>query len=276
MEDRLEAARACVAELTATPGWVRDRPPAVDWLDRGRWCRGSETDQVEAHTLPCDRSPTDVVLLRVERDRETRSIPQRAALTLALTTQESGWTVHFYGTSSLLEPGSPLGTASYSLATVSVARATGDGASEAWSATRLGFEVGDSAVVAPGEYLPPEELRARFGSPAALRDASLAQIDTLEEQVSGLLDRHQLSLCSEPDASSRYQCGPMGDGEGHAMYDTCVHRSLTDEETAAARARLQSEMAAHRELITREFRSIHRAVTGALVSASCWLLVDAE
>ena len=127
-------------------------------------------------------------------------------------------------------------------------------------------------ILAPDEYLPPARLRALFDSPEGLRDALVEQQDALRAQVGGLLDRGQLSLCPEPDAPDRYVCGPLGDGEGHAMYDTCVRRRLTDQETADARARLDAEVEARKALVHREHRAIHAAVVQALQADACWLL----
>ena len=265
VEQRLDAARACVDSFIAEGDWVRDTPPAVDWLSRERWCRSPEP--VSAG-LPCDGAASELLVLRVEHDPKDRTTVQRVALTLALAPPETDWDVHYYGTASRTEPGSPLGEASYSLGTVSVVGDDGVGT----SLTRSTFELGDRAVVSPGEYLQPDDLRARFRSPAALRQAVGEQLDTLEQSVTGLLDRGQLGVCPEPDAADRYRCGEMADGEGHAMYDTCVHRSLTGAETAEARARLAAEVAARRELMEREGESIQAAVSRALANDACWLL----
>lgn len=267
----LDTARSCVAGLAASGVWTRDTPPAVDWLDRERWCR-TTPGEVEGHALPCDPPVSDLLTLRVERDPERHEDVRRLALNLSLAGADGGWTVAFYGTVNRLEPGSPLGEHVYGLATVTVTRTRPDGQSESLSLTRASFEVGDRAILAPGEYLAPEDLRARFSSPETLRDALLDQQDVLHEQVTGLLDRGQMSLCPEPDAADRFQCGPMGDGEGHAMYDTCVRRGLTAQETADARARLDAEVEARRSLILRDYEAIHAAVTRALADDSCWLL----
>jgi hypothetical protein len=66
----------------------------------------------------------------------------------------------------------------------------------------------------------------------------------------------------------------MADGEGHAMFDTCVRRGLTDEEIAETRVRLHEEIEAQRVLISQEYYAIHHAVTAALGEEACWLLVD--
>jgi hypothetical protein len=273
IEQRVEAARACVADLTAAGDWVDDRPYAVDWIDRGRWCLAPTQDGDGAAALPCDGASAARATLRIERDRETGARIDRLALNLDLAPPDSRWRVHLYATTTRLEPGSPLGEASYSLATVSVVPADGEGA--AVSLTRFGFEVGDRVVVAPGEYLAPEALRDRLRSPEALRAALVEQVDLHVQRVERLLDERQLSLCPEPDAADRFQCGPMGDGEGHAMYDTCVRRTLTEDETAEARARLHREADARRALVSAEHRSIQSAVTEALAHDACWLGVIA-
>jgi len=271
VEDRLGAARACVAGLAADD-WTHDTPPSADWLTRDRWC--SKTSEVgsAAGTLPCDSGVTEQLTLRVEFDREHPARVDRVALQLSLD-PDSPWRVQFYGTAHRVDPGDTLGGPSYSLATVAVSREGPDGEPETLSLTRFPFEVGDRVVIAPGEYLPPSELRARFATPETLREAVLAQLDNLQTDVTGLLDREQLSLCPESDSLDRYQCGPMGDGQGHAMYDTCVRRGLTDEEKAETRARLRTEIEASRALISSEFGAIHRAVTAALPVDDCWLLV---
>lgn len=273
VEDRLDAARSCVAGQVATGDWTHARPYAVQWVSRERWCLDGATGPDE---LPCGADPTASLGLRVERDRDNAAVVERVALDLSFAPRGGPWSVQFYGTANRLEPGSPLGAASYALATVSVSRPRADGGGELLSLTRFRFEVGDRVVLAPGEYLAPEELRERLRTPESLLEATLTQLDTLEADVTGLLDRKQLTVCPDPDDPGRFACGPMGDGEGHAMYDTCVRRGLTDEETVQTRVRLRAELEAQRALLKREVEPIHAAVVAALAGDGCWLTIAGE
>lgn len=274
VEDRVDAARACVAGLTATGEWEYDSPYAVEWISRERWCREPRGGGDDTAALPCEGGATDLLGLRLEHEREDLTVMQRMALNLALDPAGEAWDVHFYGSVIRLEPGSTLGEGSYALTTISVTRSVPEGEAEALSLTQFSFQIGDRVVMNPGEYLPPEELHDRFRTPEDLLDASLEQLDSLEMHVIGLLDRRQLTLCPEPDAPGRYQHGPMAGGEGRAVYDTCRRRGLTEAEIVETRARLHAEIEVQRVLVSQEYRAIHSAVTAAMPDDACWLMIE--
>ena len=254
IEARMTAAYACIHELTQSEDWVRDAPPAVAWVSRQHWCRNADP----TGALSCENSSTDLLRLRIENAKEHPTVAQRMALDLTLESSRD-WRVNYYGSMS---------RDSLALATVSVTQPGGP----PLSLTNLSFQVGDRVVVAPDEFLPPERLRERFQTAEGLRDAWIRQLDQLHANVTKGLDENGFSVCPDPDAPYRYQCESTDFGSG--MYDTCVRRGLSEAEIRETRTRLDTEIEASRTLMLRDFEGIHMAVTEALKSDSCWLLVD--
>ena len=128
-------------------------------------------------------------------------------------------------------------------------------------------------MMVPGEYLQPEELRERLRTPDALLEHVLTRLDELEQTVTTQAVERRLSICPDADDPGRYQCGPMANGEGHAMYDTCVRRSLYDDEIAETLQELHHEVAAQRIYVSEHYVEIHRAAMRVLPRDECWLLI---
>ncbi len=104
------------------------------------------------------------------------------------------------------------------------------------------------------------ELDRYLRSAASFERTAIARID--ERERSARRSAAALTICPTPDAPGRFVERASGDAIG--IFDTCVHRRLTDEERRAFLDHLRGEMARRRALVRRHHRAWHTSIAALL------------
>ena len=100
------------------------------------------------------------------------------------------------------------------------------------------------------------ELLVYLESPASLRDRVLERSRALRAHVRAHVG--SLSVCDDPHAPDRFVCTPLP--EGHAMMDTCMRRTLTEEERAAYLAETDALLDPRDAIVRAHATELHEAL----------------
>lgn len=259
---RYDALRACVLDRVDGT-WVHQPPGAkIGYVREEVWCRpatGKSTCSVRLN----EADASEYYLLRTLTSEPDRD--ERLELTAYRVADVGGWNV---GIS--LQPW----TGGFSFVFSRGDESINIG-------TLYSFQHEYVNISPPSDTVNPDVhawLDAEMGyslvSAQSLRDRAFTRLDAVLASVEQAVQSHTLSICPDRNDPQRFQCGPMANGEGHVMRDTCTRRRLTVAEETDLLEAARRDHGARRRLVARHHVELHAALMEALPLQRCWLPIS--